>query len=55
MQVEIKVILFNPGVNPECFCADVYLDGTRVHCGMAGSRVEALQEAGAYIAKMPCT
>ena len=45
MQTEIKIVLFNPGVDPNVFCADVYVDNVRKHCGRGLDREAALQEA----------
>lgn len=45
MQTEIKIVLFNPGVDANVFCADVYVDGDRKHCGTGRDREGALEEA----------
>jgi hypothetical protein len=50
MQVEIKIVLFNPTTDPNNFAADVYVDGNRQFCGKGGKNAaDALQEATDWI------
>lgn len=50
MQIEIKVIVYNPAMDLNVFVADVYRNGQRVHCGKGGTRAAAVREAGDFIA-----